>query len=633
MHKLGLRFENRILRVSAPGALRPAIGARAAPLQFTTMPKFLQFIFASCLGSLLAIGVITLIGTCAIGGALASADQKPEVKANSVLRLSAPAVLPEKTGNIAVDPFAFNTDPATGLQDMRRALKHAKDDDDIKGIFIDVQNFGGGFASLASLRESLVDFKESGKFIVSYADLYSQGAYGLASTADVVMVNPVGAVDLSGFAANLPFMKDFLDNIGVKMEIFYVGKYKSATEPFRRSEMSEENREQIRAYLGEIWNEYLADVAASRGKTVADLQRIADELLVRRGEDAVTYGLADQVGYRADAYAVLRDRLGLDEDEDINSINLAAYADATRDLGSGKNRIAVVYAEGDIVDGKTGLGTVGSADYGRILRKIKDDDKVKAVVLRVNSPGGSALASENILHEVKRLQTTGRPVVVSMGDLAASGGYYISASADRIFAEPNTLTGSIGIFGMLPNVTELTREKLGVNFDSVKTARYANLGQPFYEITQPERDIIQGQLETGYEIFLDRVAEGRGMTRDEVNEVAQGRVWTGTQAQSRGLVDEIGGLDEALAYAAAQVDLEVDEIKIREYPTTKEPMQQLIEELTGQEQDGEGPVARVREAVIREEIGADLYPYYKHLRDVSRMRGPQARLPFVLEFE
>ena len=597
------------------------------------MPKFLQFIFASCLGSLLALGVITMIGTCAVGGIIASAEEKPEVKANSVLRISAPGVLPEKTDNIAVDPFDFSTEPATGLQDMRRALAHAKEDDDIKGIFIDVQNFGGGFASLASLRESLIDFKESGKFIVSYADLYSQGAYGLASTADLVMVNPIGAVELSGFAANIPFMKEFLDKIGVKMEIFYVGKYKSATEPYRRNDMSEENREQIRAYLGEIWGEYLEGIAESRNMSVAQLQNIADNFLVRRGDDAVTQGLADEVGYREDIYAVLRDRLGLDDDEDINSINLAAYADATRDLGSGKNRIAIVYAEGQIVDGKTGLGTVGSTDYGQILRKIKEDDRIKAVVLRVNSPGGSALASENILHEVKRIQETGRPVIVSMGDLAASGGYYISASADRIFAEPNTLTGSIGIFGMLPNVTELTREKLGIHFDSVKTAQYATLAQPFYEIEPREREIIQGMLEEGYEIFLDRVAQGRDMSRDEVNEVAQGRVWTGTQALGRGLVDEIGGIDAALAYAAAQVDLELDDVKLREYPMTKEPIQQLMDEFTGKDDGGSSPVASVREAVIREEIGEDLYPYYKHLREVSQMRGAQARLPFVVKVD
>lgn len=595
------------------------------------MPQFLKFLFASCLGTILALGVITLIGTCAIGGLVASAEDKPEIKSNSVLRLSAPTVLPEKTDNVAVDPFSFSTESVTGLQDMRRAIRHAKTDDDIKGIFIDLQGFAAGFASINALRDALVDFKSSGKFIVAYSDYFSQNGYYLASTADVVMVNPVGGMDFGGLAASIPFMKELLDKLGVKMEVFYVGEFKSATEPFRRNDMSKENRYQIRQYLGELYDIYLQNIAESRGKTVAELQNIADNLLIRRGEDAITYGLADQTGYRADIYKVIKDRLGLDDDDDINSIGLATYADAVVKLGKGSDRVAIVYAEGTIGDGSTGLGTIGGDDYAKIFRKIRENDDIGAVVLRVNSGGGSALASENILYEVKRVQEAGKPVIVSMGDFAASGGYYIAASADKIYAEPSTLTGSIGIFGVLPNLSEMTREKVGIHFDSVKTARHALIGDPFYEIDDPQREIIQSQLEEGYRIFIDRVAKGRGMTPEQVDEIARGRVWTGTQALRVGLVDELGGMDEAVAAAAVAAGYEADDYRITEYPRVQDPIQELLKEITGEGKKTD-PMASIREELLEGEFG-EFYPYIRQARELSEMKGPQARLPFELRFE
>jgi len=590
------------------------------------MKNFFKFIFASCLGTLLALGAMTLIFVSAASSLGKQADSV-KVKSNSVLKLTFGDPIPEKTNNMAPTGalnFSFNDSPL-GLHDMIDAIEAAKDDDNIKGIYMELStNFSAGMATMSALREALEDFKESEKFVVSYGNYYTQGSYYMASVADKMYLNPVGAVVAPGFAAQIPFFKKMIDDWGIKAQVYYAGKFKSATEPFRRTNMSDENRLQTRQYLNEGFNIFLEDMAKSRGKSLAEMKDIVSEYRARNAQDAIDYGLIDELKYKDQVLDDLKDRIGLEEKDDIEAIGIKKYHKATKKKSdySIKDRIAVVYAEGNIVDGEGETGNIGGDRYAKIIRKIRKDNKVKAIVLRVNSGGGSALASEVILRELIRAKEEGKNVVVSMGDVAASGGYYIACEADKIFAEPNTITGSIGVFGLLPSVQDMMDKEIGITFDTVKTGRFATTGTPFFDLSEAEGQIIQQSVNEVYTTFKQRVADGRDMTVEDVDEVAQGRVWTGKKASTIGLVDELGGLDDALAAAAELADLE--NYRIKEYPRTKEPIQQLLDDLMGKE---------TTKTMIKNEIGEDFYKYYEYAKQIKNMSGPQARMPFMIEIK
>ena len=421
-----------------------------------------------------------------------------------------------------------------------------------------------------------------------------------------------------------PFFKNMLDKIGVNMQVTYAGNYKSATEPFRLTEMSPENREQVREFVESLYDSYLSGIGESRKLTVTELKDIANGWKIRNPEDAVKMGLVDVAGYKDQLMAEMRKKMGLEDDDKIPFLDLADYyMSEEMDPGYSADQIAVVYAEGSIQGGEGQPGLITDEQYVKWLEKIRKDDDIKAVVLRVNSPGGSALASENIWRELKLIKEAGKPIVVSMGDFAASGGYYISCMADSIYAEPTTLTGSIGVFSMMPNAEELFEEKLGITFDTVKTGQYSTSLTPFYAWTDPEHQIMQADVNEIYETFLQRVAEGRGMTRDQVHEIAQGRVWTGEKALQLGLVDGLGGMEQALTTAASLAG--IDDYWTKEYPVVKDPIKQFMETFMDDEED-------IRSRMISRELGGEYGDLYDYYRDMRSAQGAQARLPFIFRW-
>lgn len=584
------------------------------------MRQFFKFLFASCLGVFLAMVILFSIGSMVIGQLVSRAGSPQAVKPNSVLYLTLEESIPEQSNNILRDNFDIYTTDVIGLNDIVTAIDHAKEDDDIKGIFMELSNVRAGQATAATIRDALIDFKESGKFVVAYSEYYTQNSYYLGSVADKVYVHPLGGIDFAGFAAVPIFFKDLLDKIGVEVEVFWVGKYKGASEPYRRNDLSEENRQQIREYMEEVYEDYLNDISASREIPVSELRKIADELLIRKPEDCITYRMADAIAYEDEVLDDIRSRIGLKEEDKIKTVTIGSYFKSSKkptDFAV-KDKVAVIYAEGTIVSGKSSPGQIGDDKYIKLIRKLRKDDRIRAVVLRVNSPGGSALASENIWRELELLKKEGKPVIASMGDVAASGGYYISCSADSIFAQSNTVTGSIGVVVAIPNARELLNDKIGVHVDTVKTGKYSIGFHPFLETRNEVKEVVQSSIEDVYNTFLRRVADGRNMRIEEVHEVAQGRVWVGDAAKRLGLVDALGGLDEAVAAAASKAGLE--EYRIVEYPKLKEPIQQLLEELTGSRE-------LVGSTLIQEQLG-DLFPYFQQLQAIRQMKGPQTIMPF-----
>ena len=588
------------------------------------MGQFFKNIFSSCLGVLLAAFVLIGIGGGVIGSMASSATKKAgKAKANSILEINFDKAIPEKTNNVAADPFSFEDDDLLGLHSVVNSIESAKENAKIEGIFMDLSGLSVGQASASVLRDALLDFKDSGKFILAYSKGYSPGAYYMASAADKVYVHPLGSVDFRGFSRSIPFFKNMLDKAGIKMQIFYAGQFKSATEPFRLTEMSDQNRTQTREYMEELYRIYLSDISSSRNISVSELRNMAGNLSIRNSEDAVQFKLVDEIAYRDEILAELRTKLGLKEKDKINTISLGNFAKhhAKKKDYSSKDKIAVIYAEGSIVDGEGEEGSIGGDKYAEIIRDIRMKDDIKAIVLRVNSGGGSALASDIMWRELKLFKESGRPVIASMGDVAASGGYYISCIADTILAEPNTITGSIGVFSMIPNLRKLMDEKLGISMDTVLTTENATGLSIYYEANATEAVAMQEMTDEIYEIFLKRVADGRGMSRDQVHEVAQGRVWAGTKAKEIGLVDVLGGLDDAIEIASARAGL--DKYRLKEYPLVKSKMEQIIEKITGKDQ---------AQAIFKKEMG-ELYVYYQQLKEIQSMKGVQARMPFIPEMK
>ncbi len=594
------------------------------------MNQFLKNVFASCLGVAIAIVLLGLMGIFFIGVLAGSGGKQPvSINDNTVLHLRLDKPLPEQTNNVESSGMElFKSEDVLGLNDIVNVLEHAAKDENIKGIYINPeQGLSMGLATVATYRKAIEKFKESGKYVIANSKQYSQGAYYLASVADKVYVNPLGGIDFHGFSAMIPFFKDMLERIGVKMEVFYAGDFKSGSEPFRLNEMTPNYRLQMREYLEPVYLNYLTEIGKSRNKDIAELRSIADGLKVRTADDAVALGLVDKVGYVDEVISDFKSKFGLKETDKINVVTLEDYAIGVSKKKNykAKDRIAVVYAEGDILMNDGPRGSIVDQKYVKTLRDIREDEKVKAIVLRVNSGGGSAIASENIWRELELAKQAGKKLVVSMGDYAASGGYYIACNADKIYAEPNTLTGSIGVFSMMPNASKLFDEKLGIHWDTVKTAKYSTGVNPFFDIAPLEAEQMQYATESVYETFLNRVAKGRDMHRDSVHKVAQGRVWIAEKAKKLGLVDEIGGMEPALAAAAELAGLK--DYRLEEYPRQPDPLQEMIAELTG-----EGSDKGIRGKAIEEEL-MTIYPNYKTVKQWMKMEGVQARLPVFIPFK
>ncbi|MEG0647958.1 MAG: signal peptide peptidase SppA, partial [Bacteroides sp.] len=527
------------------------------------MKDFFKFTLATVTGIILSSIVLFIIGIVTVFGIVSSADTETIVKKNSVMMLDLNGTLMERSqGELEqlLSKLSGDETNVYGLDDIMASIKKAKENDNIKGIYIQATSLGTSYASLQAIRTALVDFKESGKFIVAYADTYTQGLYYLSSVADKVMLNPEGMVEWRGIASSPIFYKNLLDKLGIEMQVFKVGTYKSAVEPFISTEMSPANREQVTAFIGSIWGQIVDGVSTSRKITPDSLNAYADRMLMfYPAETSLNSGLVDTLIYKNNVRDYLKTLVKVEEDDRLPILGLTDMMGVKKNVPKDKsgNIVAVYYASGEITDQPISSvseeGIVGSKVI-RDLRKLKEDDDVKAVVLRVNSPGGSAFASEQIWHAVKELKSK-KPVIVSMGGYAASGGYYISSIADTIVAEPTTLTGSIGIFGMFPNAKGLA-DKIGITYDVVKTNQFSDFGNIMRPLNTDEQALMQMMVARGYDLFVNRCAEGRHMSKEAIEKVAEGRVWTGEAAKQLGLVDELGGIDKALDIAVKKAAIE-----------------------------------------------------------------------------
>jgi len=564
--------------------------------------SFGKAFLASLMGALIAIVIFSLFFFMIFVGGFISGmnDSDVQVKKNSFLLFDPGVEIVENHTPGQFDPselLSGGEQSKMGLYQIVESIKRAKEDDKIKGIYIFPKTgvIGGGWAGKKAIRDALVDFKESGKPVYAYSELYTEGFYYVASAADHLYMYPEGWMEFNGFVSDRMYMKNMFEKLEVEPKIFRVGKYKSAVEPYFREDMSEESREQTAAFLGDMWKVFVKEVAASRDIPVETMDKLAESFILGYGKDAATSGLVDGVKYEDQVLAEIKETLELEEDAEIPFVSLKKYIKAGKGKSKGgKKKIAIVFAEGAIQSGKSGDGVIGSTTVVKALRKAREDSDVKAIVFRVNSPGGSALASDVIAREIELCKKE-KPVIASMGDLAASGGYYISAKCDKIFAEENTITGSIGIFGVLFNTKDLFNNKLGLTFDDVETHSHANFGNPNYPMDGVEDTVFQTLINGGYEQFLTIVQHGRDFnTRDEVNEIAQGRVWSGLHAKDINLVDEYGGLDDAIAAAAAEAGLG-DDYDVRLLPKQKNPIMELL----GQDEEVK---AYIRNQYIPEEM-------------------------------
>jgi protease-4 len=581
--------------------------------------KFLGNVLAVIVGLFIFSILSTLVFFGMLGMIAASSEKEVTVRENTVLHLNLNGrMLVEKTSDNQLDLGAFGNpfgrDISAGLVNLKKAIQEAKINDNIKGIYLNTGMIMAGQANLLELREALQDFKESGKFIIAYDEAYSEGGYFLASVADEIYLNPMGAIDFNGFSSEGIFLKGLFEKVGVKPEVFRVGEFKSAVEPFILDKMSVENKLQTQYFLDDINNLAVAKVAESRGIALDSLKKVNSQMLVRKAKDAVTYGLATDLAYLDEVQTKLREKLGISEDDDIRTINATDLGSLAKSKNiTSKNRIAVILAEGDIVDGNV-EGALSSEKFAKEIRKARKDENIKAIVLRVNSPGGSIVASDVIWREMSEAKKV-KPVIASMGEVAASGGYYISAPADTIVAQPNSITGSIGIFGLWFNVQGLLNDKLGITTDGVSTGQFSDFMNPTRPLTEVERTIIQTSVEEGYETFISRVAEGRGMHPDSVKKVASGRVWTGTQAKERGLVDVLGGLNTAIEIAAGKLGAG-DDYRVIYYPEQKTWFETLLNDFGD----------KVQVKLLQAQLG-EHYSLIERVKNLQRYHGVQVRMP------
>jgi protease-4 len=585
--------------------------------------NFLRNLLAAIIGCLIAFGIMFIMFLLFVS-LVGSAEDGVAIKDNSILELQMKQPINDYVGNNDADPFASFFGQAQGLDEILHAIQVAKADTDIKGISISNNFIMAGLAQTQAIRNALKDFKESGKFIYTYSDFYMQKDYYLASVADSIFLNPVGGMDFKGLSTEVLFYKDLQEKTGVKMEVIRHGKYKSAVEPFLANEMSDANRTQIKELLSSLWDTMVADISEGRNISEDNVNSIADTLGGRSPKFAKASGLIDDILFFDQYEDKLRTATSLDAKDEINYVSLKDYTRRSnkKTIKKGNDKVAVVFAQGEILYGEGGPNIIGQGIITKALAKARDDDKVKAIVLRVDSPGGSALTSDIIWREVE-LAKEKKPVVVSMGNVAASGGYYIAAGADMIYAEPTTITGSIGVFGTIPNINELAAN-IGINAEQVGTNKNSVDYSFFEPMTDDFRSVVQESIELTYETFLERVAQGRNITVAQADSMAQGRVWSGLDAKKLGLIDELGNLDDAIAAAAELAKIETYGVK--KYPKYKTGFEKFMEDMSGVK-------SNIGQRFIKEEIGEETYDILKQMKSTMEQKGVQARMPFVLDIK
>ena len=592
--------------------------------------KFGKIVLAAFLGTLIALVINFFIKVGVVSSMISSLSKDTEtsttVKPNSVLYMKLDYEIPDRTVDNPFGGISFNSmeaKDATGMTEILRNIEHAKTDPNIKGIYMELSSIPTSTATLQEIRDKLIEFKESGKFIVTYGESYSQSAYYIASIADKIILNPEGALDLHGMASQVMFYKHLFEKLDVEMQIVRGpnNRFKSAVEPYFLDKMSEANREQMDKLLGTVWGQILTGISQSRNISVEQLNLIADNLeTIFNAQKALDFGLVDNLYFKDQVIDELKGLTG--SNKEINAIGNANYAKSYKDKSVSKNEVAVIYASGQIFDGKGDEEqNIYSENLSKTIRKAREDENVKAIVLRVNSPGGSAVASAIIGRELDLTKEV-KPIIVSMGNYAASGGYWISAKGDYIFADPTTLTGSIGVFGTFPNVKGLLNDKIGLTFDVVKTNENADFGTITQPLTEFQYSKLQEMVVKTYDDFTKRVAEGRGLTQSYVDSIGQGRVWAGADAIGLGLVDQLGDMEDAIAYAAQKANLG-DDYKVTEWPKQKDFFTRLMDSMNEKDKI---------DIALKQKLGV-YYNYFKGLENLQKNTGIQARLPFDMVIE
>jgi len=591
------------------------------------MRQFLKYVLATIVG-LLAFSFLGFLVLAGIVAAAKSAGEHKEVASNSVLELKLNEPLTERGREGRFGSFGGGSG-STGLVSLKEAIRRAKTDGDIKGILLNLEIVQGGMASLEEVRDALLDFKKSGKFVVAYHEICSEKSFYLSSVANEIYLHPQGTLEFNGLSAEVLFYKRLFDKAGIEPYIFRVGSFKSAVEPFFRENFSDSARYQTVSFLNSINGHMISQVAAARGIAPARLKVISDSMLVHNAPDALRLKMVTKLGYFDEVQDYMRGKLGLAKDKKPSLVSLSDYTDKEQaDEQEGKtsgNRIAVVYAEGDIVTGKGSDDNIGSTKFADAIRKARLDDKVKAVVLRINSPGGSSLASDVVYREVLLTKKV-KPIIASMSDVAASGGYYIAMACDTIVAHPNTITGSIGVFGVLPNVQKLLGDKLGITVDRVTTGKFSDLPTITRPLSDFEKRVLQGEVNNIYADFTTKAALGRHMPVERLRRLASGRVWSGLEAKNNGLVDVLGNYEDALKIAAARAHLKADDYRVQRLPRRKSAFENLFSMFGG----GDAEVAKAQ--AMKAELGP-LYPAYAQYQQLMTMRGVQAKMPYELEIK
>ena len=585
------------------------------------MLKFLGNIVSTVIG--LFVFILLLFFGIVIIGSISGSDDGFTVKENSIIELDLSNVRYDYAGKVKFKDFAFAEDEHNGLFDVIEAIKFAKTDQNIKGISILNNDTSLGMAQLKALRTALIDFKTSKKFVYSYADVYSQKNYYLNSVANTIYINPIGELDFKGLGAEIMFYKDFQEKSGLKAEVIRHGKYKSAVEPFLENKMSDANKEQTTALLNSLWNSVVVDISKSRNISVDQLNIVANGLLARTPAMAKTQKLVDVVAYEDDYHNAIKKALKVNDADDYEKVSIEKYASnvAISEKKSETDKIAIIYAQGEIMNGEGDVNVIAEGSMRRAIDAARKDDAIKAIVLRVDSPGGNALTSELIWRSLEITKKV-KPIVVSMGNYAASGGYYISCNANQIFAEASTITGSIGVFGLLPNFSQAAT-KLGLNVEQVKTHQNASEYSVFKPLDENYRAFAQEGVEKIYDVFITRVANGRKMTKTQVDAIGQGRVWTGQDALNIGLVDKIGGLNDAIK--AAAVLGKTKKYSTVEYPEYEKSFSDLFQQFM--------PFAQSKQSIIEAEIGKQNYDLLQHIKKLSTQKGIQARMMYELKIE
>jgi len=586
------------------------------------MKSFLKYTLATIVGILITGLLFFILFFSAMGALIPKGDKTAEIQPKSLLRMELSHVIMDRSPR---DPFAnfdfrsFEPTTTLGLNEILANIEKAGKDDDVEGIYLDLSVIPAGMATIEEIRNALIEFKDSGKFIIGYADNFMQTTYYLASVADRVYMNPAGRVNMTGLSSQLMFFKEGLDKLGVEPQVIRHGEFKSAVEPFTRNQMSEENRHQVNAYVNTLWNYMAEEIAEHRNISQDTLNWLVENLALNRPETALNYRLVDGLKYKDEVLDELREKSDVD-DENVRFVGMKKYnrVPEIKDYkGLARDKIAVIYSMGTVMMGEGQEGTIGSDRISGAIREARKDTSIRAIVFRVNSGGGSALASEVIWRELQLAQQE-KPVVASFGDVAASGGYYIAAPADTIVASPNTLTGSIGVFGLFFNSKELLNDKLGIHVDVAKSHSYSDLGSPFRSMTEKEKEAIREGIKQVYDDFVSHVAEGRDMAEEEVDDIARGRIWSGIDARRIGLIDLYGGMQKAVDLAAEMAEL--DQYRTVGLPRLKDPFQQFVEGFSGD----------IRSKVLRQTLGNESR-YYMNLKEAAGMEGIQARIPYKIE--